>query len=111
MTTSLIQLTLALAPIFLVGAFMQRVTMPWEKEKRPAERADLLRMLAKDISRVKTIMALNINAVNEGRACVTRPLPLSNWNRLKKDARFHKYSNEPIFKQMIRQFQEWERAY
>ena len=111
MATSLLQLTLALAPALLVGAFMKRVTMPWEKEKRPSERADLLRMLARDVTRVKTIMAANINAVNQGRACTVARLPLSNWNRLKKDARFHKYSSEPIFRHMISQFREWERAY
>ncbi len=111
MATSLIQLTLAIAPALLVGAFLKRVTMPWEKEKRPNERALLLRMLARDISRVKAIMAANIAAVNQGRACTLARLPLSNWNRLKKDARFHKYSSEPIFRHMISQFREWERAY
>ncbi|MBI1961717.1 MAG: hypothetical protein HYS45_03395 [Parcubacteria group bacterium] len=111
MATSLLQLTLAITPALLVGAFMRRVTMPWEKEKRPSERADLLRMLARDVTRVKTIMAANIAAVNQGRACAVYRLPLSNWNRLKKDARFHKYAGDPIFRQMIRQFHEWERAY
>lgn len=111
MTTSLLQLTMAIAPALLVGAFMRRVTLPWEKEKRPSERAELLRMLARDVTRVKTIMAANIKAVNEGRPCAMRPLPLSNWNRLKRDARLHKYSGEPLFRQMISQFREWERAY
>ena len=111
MATSILQLTLAIAPALLVGAFMQRITMPWEKQKRPGERADLLRMLARDVHRVKTIMAANINAVNQGRARTLTRLPLSNWNRLKKDARFNKYAGEPIFRHMINQFREWERAY
>ncbi|MEK7188967.1 MAG: hypothetical protein AAB671_00465 [Patescibacteria group bacterium] len=111
MTASLLQLTLAIAPALLVGAFLSRVSLPWEREKRPSERAELLRMLAKDVRRVRLIMAANIRAVNQGRACPVTSLPLANWNRLKKDARFHKYSGEPIFRQMISQFREWERAY
>lgn len=111
MATSILQLTLAIAPALLVGAFMRRVTMPWEHEKRPGERAHILRMLAKDVRRVRTIMAANIKAVNAGRACPLQPLPLSNWNRLKRDARLHKYSGEPLFRQMISQFREWEHAY
>ncbi|MDZ4221533.1 MAG: hypothetical protein U1C18_01515, partial [Patescibacteria group bacterium] len=81
------------------------------KEKRPSERAEILRMLARDVKSAKSIMAANIKAVDDGRACAMRRLPLSNWNRLKKDSRLHKYASEPIFKHMIRQFREWERAY
>ncbi len=109
MTTSLLQLTLALTPALVAGVIINRINMPWEKEKRPAERAELLRMLARDIKRVKSIMAQNMRSINQSKSRTLAPMRLTNWNKLKKDTRLHKYSGEPIFKEMIKQFREWER--
>ena len=83
--------------------------MPWDKQKRPSERAEILCLLAKDIKRVKSILARNIIAVNSGRRCPALNLPLSNWKKIKKDTRLQKYSDEKIFQTMISQFKEWER--
>jgi len=110
MGQSILQLSLAIAPALIASLVIKRVTLPWENERRPSERAELLLMLAKDVRDVKSIMARNIKAVNHGRACALPSLPLLNWKRLKKDARLKKYSNERIFKAMIRQFREWEGA-
>jgi|TARA_B100001971_G_C18169699_1_gene526362 hypothetical protein len=109
MATSLLQLTLAITPAIIASMVIKRIRMPWEKQKTPSERAELLNMLAKDIKSVKTIMASNIAAVNAGRACALPSLPLTNWKRLKRDSRLSKYTDEKIFKTMIRQFRDWER--
>ena len=108
MATPLLQLTLALAPAIIASMVIKHVTLPWEKEKRPSERAELLNLLARDVKRVKLIMARNIAAVNTGKACAIVPLQLSNWKRVKSDKRLKKYADEKIFKMMIHQFNEWE---
>jgi len=110
MGQSVLQLTLALIPAVVASLVIQRVKLPWELEKRPSERAELLCLLAKDVKRVKSIMARNIAAVNAGKACVLTALPLSNWKRVKHDKRLKKYTDEKIFKIMIHQFNEWEAA-
>ncbi|MAG28997.1 hypothetical protein CL632_02530 [bacterium] len=109
MSTSLLQLSLAITPALVAGVIINRMRMPWEKEKRPAERAELLRMLARDVKRVKAIMAQNMRSINHTNTKSLAPVKLYNWNKLKKDARLRKYSDEKIFKQMIKQFREWER--
>jgi len=109
MASEILQLTLALMPAMAVGLALNRFPLPWEKQKRYSERAELLRMLAKDIKRVKSIMARNIVAVNAGRACPLARLPLANWKNVKNDNRLRKYASEPIFKTIINQFREWER--
>lgn len=110
MAQEILQLTLALMPAVAIGLALNRVTLPWEKQKRYSERAELLVLLAKDIKLVKSIMARNIAAVNAGRACALAPLPLSNWKRIKKDERLYKYASEPIFRTMICQFKQWEKV-
>ncbi len=108
MAQSLLQFGLAIAPAIIVSLAIRQMQMPWERKKRPGERAELLHLLAKDVQRVKAIMAANIRAVNQGRACELHPLPLSNWHRIKRDGRLAKYADERIFKTMIHQFREWE---
>ena len=109
MAQSLLQFGLAITPAILASIIIRRMQMPWERKKRPGERAELLHLLAKDVKHVKAIMATNIRAVNQGRACELRPLPLRNWKQIKHDARLKKYADERIFKTMVRQFREWER--
>lgn len=108
MAQEILQLTLALMPAVAIGYALNHVNMPWEKQKRYSERAELLALLAKDIKRVKSIMARNIKAVNAGQACPLLPLPLSNWKNVKNDQRLRKYAQEPIFKTIITQLKEWE---
>ena len=110
MDTSLLQLSLALTPALIAGIVINKINLPWEKEKRPSERAELLRMLARDVKRVKLIMAQNMQSINQNSTKSLVPVRLINWNKLKRDARFHKYADEKIFKQMIRQFKDWERS-
>jgi len=109
MATSLLQLSLAITPAVLISLLIRHTTFPWERQKRPSERAELLRMLASDIRVAKIIMARNLVAVNEGKACPLACLPLTNWHRVKADIRLKKYQDEQIFKTMIKQFKEWER--
>jgi len=107
MASEILQLTLALMPAVAVGLALNRVTLPWEKQKRYSERAELLSLLARDIRGVKSIMARGLLSVNPKTSRMPS-VPLSNWQRLKKDARLYKYADEPIFKTMIKQFKEWE---
>ena len=116
MATEILQLTLALIPAVAVGLAFNKVTLPWEKQKRYSERAELLGLLAKDVKQVKFIMAKKLEAVNAcpperraDRACALAPLPLANWKNVKNDNRLRKYASEPIFKTIINQFREWER--
>jgi len=83
--------------------------MPWETKKRDGERAEILSMLAKDVKRTKKILAKNLSYANSGKNQIAYPLSLNNWNSLKNDYRLKKYSNEPIFKEMIKQFKQLER--
>ena len=115
MTQEFIQLTLALAPAVAIGYALNHVSMPWDKKKQFSERAELLALMARDVKGVKSIMARHIAAVNAcpphrrtGRACALPSLPLSNWKRVKHDKRLKKYSDEPLFRTIITQFQEWE---
>lgn len=108
MAQEIIQLTLALIPAVAVGLALNRLPLPWEKQKRYSERAELLSLLARDIKSVKSIMARSLASVNQKNNRMPR-VPLTNWQRLKKDARLYKYADEPIFKTMIKQFKEWER--
>jgi hypothetical protein len=109
MATSLLQLTLAIAPAIIASMVIKRISFPWETKKSPSERAEILGMLARDVKQVKSILAINISAVNKGNACAIVPLPLSNWKRIKRDSRLKKYMDEKIFRQMTRQFKEWEK--
>jgi len=108
MAQEILQLTLALMPAMAVGLALNRIPMPWEKQKRYSERAELLSLLARDVKGVKSIMARGLLSVNPKVSHMPR-VPLSNWQRLKKDARLYKYADEPIFKTMIKQFREWEK--
>jgi len=108
MATSLLQLSLAITPALLISFIIQRATFPWERQKRPSERAELLRLLASDIQVAKAIMAKNLEAVNKGKACPLS-LPLRNWRQLKHDARMRKYQDEQIFKLITQQLKEWEK--
>ncbi len=110
MALNILQLTLALTPAVLISMVIQRMSLPWEKKHTVSERSELLSMLAKDVKRVKAIMAENIAAVNAGRACAITPLPLTNWKKLKRTSRLQKYSHDPVVKKLIRQFREWEQA-
>ena len=110
MATSILQLTLALTPAILASMVIQRISLPWEKQTRASERSELLGMLARDVKRVKAIMAENIAAVNAGRACALPPLPLTNWRKLKRTTRLKKYSHDPVVKKLIHQFREWEQV-
>jgi hypothetical protein len=108
MASSILQLSLAITPALLAGVVIRRIQFPWDKEKRPSERAELLRLLARDVKRVKLIMSKTLANVNSTHS---KPLPrvsLPNWNKVKKDARLTKYAREPIFKEIISQFKEWE---
>jgi len=109
MTQSLLQLTLAITPAIIASMVIKYISFPWEKKKSPSERAEILSMLAKDVKQVKSVLAQNIAAVNQGKACAIAHLPLSNWKRLKRDYRLQKYMDEKIFKQMVYQFQDWEK--
>jgi len=108
MALSLLQLTLAITPAIIASIIIKRIRFPWDNEKRPSERAEILRLLAKDVKKVKQVLARNIKAVNSGRACPIVALPLSNWKRLKRDVRLQKYMDEKIFQQMIKQLKQWE---
>ena len=117
MAESILQLALALTPAVAVSLIINRVSLSWDKQKRVSERAELLQILARDIKYVKSIMAKNLAAVNAcpperraGRACALLSLPLLNWKRVKNDNRLRKYAEEPIFRTIISQFQEWEKA-
>lgn len=110
MASEILQLALALTPAVAISLVINRVSMPWDKKKLPSERAELLVLLARDIKHVKSIMARNIVAVNAGRSCALSSLPLNNWRWIKTDQRLRKYADEPIFKTIISQFREWERA-
>ena len=108
MALSLLQLTLAITPAIIASIIIKRISFPWDKEKRPSERAEILRLLARDVKKVKQVLARNIKAVNSGKACPIVALPLSNWKRLKRDVRLRKYMDEKIFQQMIKQLKQWE---
>ncbi len=107
MTQEFIQLTLALAPAVAIGYALNHVSMPWDKKKQFSERAELLALMARDVKGVKSIMARHIAAVNPPKGGLPR-LPLNNWKRVKHDKRLKKYSDEPLFQTMIKQFTEWE---
>ena len=94
MAAEIIQLTLALMPAMAVGFAINRLNMPWDKQKRFSERTELLSLMARDIKRVKSIMARHILLVNAGRVCALPALPLSNWKRVKNDSRLKKYSDD-----------------
>lgn len=108
MPQEFIQLTLALMPAAAVGFVLNRISLPWEKNKRLSERTELLSLMARDVKRVKSIMARNIAAVNPPAGGLPR-LPLTNWKRVKHDKRLKKYSDEPLFQTIISQFREWEK--
>ena len=91
MATEILQLTLALMPAVAVGLALNKVTLPWEKQKRYSERAELLGLLAKDVKQVKFIMAKKLEAVNAcpperraDRARALGPPPLAHWKNTKK---------------------------
>ena len=111
MTTSLLQLTLAITPAIIASIIIKRISFPWEKKKSHSERAEILSMLARDVKQVKSVLAQNITAVNKGKACAIVPLPLSNWKKLKRDSRLQKYMDEKIFKQMTSEFRELEKIH
>ncbi len=108
MAAEIIQLTLALMPAVAVGFAINRLDMPWDKQKRFSERTELLSLMARDIKRVKSTMARHMILVNAGRARALPALPLANWKRVKHDSRLKKYSDEPLFRAIISQFREWE---
>lgn len=108
MAQEFIQLTLALMPAVAIGYALNRVNMPWDNQKQFSERAELLSLMARDVKGVKSIMARHMAAINAGRACALPSLPLLNWKRVKHDKRLKKYSDEPLFKTIITQLQEWE---
>lgn len=110
MAESILQLALALTPAIVVSLAINRLTMPWDKKKRPSERAELLALLARDIKGVKSIMARNMAAVNPPAGGRLPSLPLSNWKSVKNDQRLRKYASEPIFRTIISQLQQWEKA-
>lgn len=109
MATSIIQLTLAIIPAFAISYIIHKMTMPWDKQKREGERAEILSMLAKDIKKAKVALSRNLTSVSSGESHKSTPLSLNNWNMLKYDMRFKKYSDEPLFKEMIKQFKQLER--
>ncbi len=109
MTTSIFQLTLAIIPAFAISYIVHSITMPWDKKKRDGERAEILSMLAKDIKKAKTILSRDIEYISSGKPLKNIQLPLNNWNKLKFDYRLKKYSDEPLFKEMIKQFKQLER--
>ncbi|MBU2575629.1 hypothetical protein KKF64_00840 [Patescibacteria group bacterium] len=108
MANSLLQLTLAITPAIIASIIIKRIKFPWDNEKRPSERAEILRLLARDVKHVKLIMARNIQAVNSGHTCPISSLPLSNWKKIKRDASLQKYMDEKIFQQMAKQLKQWE---
>ena len=106
MEQNILQLGLAIAPAIITGFIIKHITLPWEKQKHFSERAEILSMLARDIRAVRSSFA---DALNESKKSFA-PLPLYNWQKIKTDERLRKYAEEPIFKTMINQFKEWERA-
>ena len=105
MDQAIVQLGLALTPALAAGFIIKRVTLPWEKQKRVSERAELLSLMAQDIIRVKEAMAVSLNSA---RVSSAPKINLANWNKVKKNPALQKYTDEKIFKMMISQFREWE---
>lgn len=105
MEQNILQLSLAITPAIITGFIIKHITLPWEKQKHISERAELLGMLARDIRAVKSVFA---QSLEQSKKSFT-PLPLYNWQKIKTDERLRKYSQEPTFQTIIKQFREWER--
>jgi hypothetical protein len=69
-----LQIGFALGVAILASLTIKKTSKSLKTTKRKKERARILNMLATDVIQAKTIMACNLQAVKEGRACAISPL-------------------------------------